>query len=350
MSSDDEQNWVDDDEGSQSGVDADANVAHGPDMQQQQQQEQQQEQEQIDLEENACTPTSILDLILAQKSNGVDGVRLSVHNEIATNLTMEDAPFFTCALQGLSHLAAVLYHRGIPRDQNLSVVSFSARGSRDRTPWQKTITVSPSEAALLAGFAETSQVLQQIESGVPIHWTPQNHAACPLDFRQKVRAVMEALCTSQLFVALPGPARMEIVQQTISSMSQIHLWPSVSSESGLWGGPCIIPPEQAAAWESAQTLTTKHNTVNADDGEERTVLSFRMAIVRLSRARRIARFMSRLTAGGAAVQLSRSLGCFSIIPTAGIFCAAFLSPIPAVLVISSLRLHQLLAKPQVPGS
>jgi hypothetical protein len=50
------------------------------------------------------------------------------------------------------------------------------------------------------------------------------------------------------------------------------------SESGLWGGPCIIPPEQAAAWESAQTLTSKHNTVNADDGETRTVLSFRMAI------------------------------------------------------------------------
>lgn len=345
MDSDEEDNWTSDGEA----VTEPEHADQEPDQAADQEPDQEQQEDQIEAVAGTPNPSTVLDLILLQRIHEESGVRLAFHNDIQSKIKMETTPYFACALQGLTNLAAVLHERGIPCDPDMAVASFSARGRSNHTPWQKQITVSPSEVALLAGYSATSKVLQRVQEGTPVLWTPQTHSSCPPQFRRKVRVVMAALCSSPFFMALPGPARVSIVHHTVGSMSRSQLWGPVTSESGLWGEPRVVQPEQAAAWKTAGALTSQGKKAAEEDGEHFPVFNLRIGFVRVGRLRRMANIMSRLTAGGAAVRLSRSLGCFSLLPTTGVFFAAFLSPVPALLLMSSFKLHQHINQPAAPG-
>lgn len=51
----------------------------------------------------------------------------------------------------------------------------------------------------------------------------------------------------------------------------------VCSESGLWGEPRVVQPEQAAAWQTAQALTSQGNKAGAQDGDQFPTFNFRIA-------------------------------------------------------------------------
>jgi len=48
---------------------------------------------------------------------------------------------------------------------------------------------------------------------------------------------MEALCTTGFFVALPGPARMAVVDHLMSDASRQQCWSNVSR----WAPPACVP-------------------------------------------------------------------------------------------------------------
>lgn len=50
----------------------------------------------------------------------------------------------------------------------------------------------------------------------------------------------------------------------------------VRSESGLWGEPRVVQPEQAAAWQTAHALTSKRIKAGEQDGEQFPVFNLRI--------------------------------------------------------------------------
>lgn len=68
----------------------------------------------------------------------------------------------------------------------LTAASLSSRGTNNGSPWQKSVTVSASDTAKLAGHPRTAKVLQHIEQGVPLQWARACHSAYPNSFKRKV--------------------------------------------------------------------------------------------------------------------------------------------------------------------
>mmetsp|Transcript_2400 Transcript_2400/g.7193 ORF Transcript_2400/g.7193 Transcript_2400/m.7193 type:complete len:268 (-) Transcript_2400:544-1347(-) len=256
-------------------------------------------------------------------------------------LSINQTPYFYCGLHGLANLAAYLHSRGLRCERVLTIASFSSRGANNDCPWEKGITVSASETAKLAGHQQTALVLQHIEQQVPLHWSRSQHSAYPDSFKSKMRPIMDALCSSKYFVALPGPARVAVVDLIVSEAAQDHFWSHVSCTSGIWGGPRVMEEGHAAAWAVAENLAVDISPGKSATEDQMPIYNFRMELVRPMQLRRFVRIMFRATAGSAAVHLSHSFGCAALLPNAGIFLAAFASPVPAALVMTSIKLHQM---------
>jgi hypothetical protein len=284
-----------------------------------------------------------------QRTDGDTGVRLTFHKDLANQITLQMAPYHFCGLRGNTALAAYLHSRGVSPDRPFQIASFSANGATDGSPWAKAIVVSPQETALLAGNDETAEVLALIEEGVPLHWSRDGHEFFPDSFRHKVQPLMDALVSSPGFAALPGPVRVSVVDILLADMARSLVWRSVPSTSGLWGGPREVPDGESDLWAIAERLPLQQGGTSGEgaaaaeeaEAEDLPAYQFRMGLASIGRRRYLLRVLGRVSTGAAAVHVARSFGCYSVLPQAGLFISGFLAPVPALLVLSSIKLHQL---------
>mmetsp|Transcript_6773 Transcript_6773/g.16869 ORF Transcript_6773/g.16869 Transcript_6773/m.16869 type:complete len:312 (-) Transcript_6773:408-1343(-) len=179
----------------------------------------------------AETSSSLLGLLLEQQANGVAGLRLSLHSTFADPLKMVQHPYHYCGMQNRLDLALWLYQSGLAVDV-LPVATVSADGVEGATRWNKTVSVTPQEAALIAGHAGAATALGHMEAGVPLAWSPQSHHRFPAPFRAEARQVVGALCSSPWFSALPGPARSSLVEGAVRDLARTRVWGMV--QAGWW--------------------------------------------------------------------------------------------------------------------
>jgi len=167
---------------------------------------------------------SLLDLLMRQQTRGEHGVRLSFHPELLSALALSTSPYHFCAVTGNTELACFLYNREVGLCRSITVASFSAAGANGSTPWRKAISVSASDAALLAGHSRTAHALSLAERGVPLHWSEEQHYKFPKDFRDKARTTISMLLGCQWFIELPGPARKAIVNVLMQRLTRTMVW------------------------------------------------------------------------------------------------------------------------------
>jgi hypothetical protein len=94
------------------------------------------------------------------------------HQELLAPLSLRDNPYHYCAVAGRPELAAYLYKNGIPCVSDMTVATFSAGGVEGESVWKKGLTLTPCEAALMAGNTVTAEVLKNIERLEPSHYHP----------------------------------------------------------------------------------------------------------------------------------------------------------------------------------
>eukprot|EP01025_Chloroclados_australasicus_P050539 TRINITY_DN5820_c0_g1_i2.p5 TRINITY_DN5820_c0_g1~~TRINITY_DN5820_c0_g1_i2.p5 ORF type:complete len:309 (-),score=32.07 TRINITY_DN5820_c0_g1_i2:3880-4806(-) len=172
------------------------------------------------------TDRSMLDILINQKLGQHDqkGIRVRFHQELIHKVKFEQFPYHYCALMGNDVLACYLYYKGVPLQAAIKVVSFASNGLNNETPWSKEVTVSPSEAALLAGHNSTCQTLQAIEKGIPLAWNRLHFQSYPESFRTQVCELMQDLIKSPWFIELPGSVRYRLVDIIINQMAEEEFW------------------------------------------------------------------------------------------------------------------------------
>eukprot|EP01026_Neomeris_dumetosa_P017022 TRINITY_DN1649_c0_g1_i1.p2 TRINITY_DN1649_c0_g1~~TRINITY_DN1649_c0_g1_i1.p2 ORF type:complete len:313 (-),score=32.74 TRINITY_DN1649_c0_g1_i1:2397-3335(-) len=172
------------------------------------------------------TDRSMLDILINQKlgQHEQKGIRVRFHQELIHKVKFEQFPYHYCALMGNDALACYLYFKGVPVQAAIKVVSFASNGLNNETPWSKEVTVSPSEAALLAGHNSTCQTLQAIEKGIPLAWSRNQFKQYPESFRSQVRELMESLIKSAWFIELPGSVRYRLVDLMVNQMAEEEFW------------------------------------------------------------------------------------------------------------------------------
>lgn len=167
---------------------------------------------------------SLLDLLMRQQTRGEHGVRLSFHPELLSALSLSSAPYHYCAVTGNTELACFLYSRDVGLCRSITVASFSASGANGSTPWRKAITVTATDAALLAGNSKTAQALGLAEQGVPLHWNAKDHHKFPKEFRDKARNILDTFLDCGWFIAFPGPARKVVIEHVMQHLCQALVW------------------------------------------------------------------------------------------------------------------------------
>jgi len=161
---------------------------------------------------------------MRQQTRGEHGVRLSFHPELLSALSLATAPYHFSAVTGNTELACFLYSRDVAICRNITVASFSASGANGATPWRKAITVTATDAALLAGHSKTAHALGLAERGVPLYWNEGDHHKFPKEFRDKARSVLDTLLGCDWFIALPGPARKLVIGHAMQHLCQALVW------------------------------------------------------------------------------------------------------------------------------
>lgn len=178
---------------------------------------------------------SLLDLLMRQQTRGEHGVRLSFHPELLCSLTLSAAPYHYCAVTGNTELVCFLYSRDVEQTRNITVASFSASGANGSTPWRKAISVTPTDAALLAGHSKTARALALSDRGVPLHWSRNGSNKFPKEFKEKARATITMLSKCHWFAKLPGTVRREVVDTVMRQLYRSIVWsfidPSVWEQS-----------------------------------------------------------------------------------------------------------------------
>ena len=104
--------------------------------------------------------------------------RLSFHQDLMTPLSFSFSPLHYAAVTGNTELVCYLYSEAggpFANGKNITVASFSAGGRNGQTKWRVPVGVAPSQAASLAGHADTAKALKYFESGIPLHWDRSLH-------------------------------------------------------------------------------------------------------------------------------------------------------------------------------
>eukprot|EP01023_Acetabularia_acetabulum_P003276 TRINITY_DN11384_c0_g2_i1.p1 TRINITY_DN11384_c0_g2~~TRINITY_DN11384_c0_g2_i1.p1 ORF type:complete len:314 (+),score=48.40 TRINITY_DN11384_c0_g2_i1:185-1126(+) len=172
------------------------------------------------------TDRSMLDILINQKlgQHEQKGIRVRFHQELIHKVKFEQFPYHYCALMGNDALACYLYYKGVPLQAAIKVVSFASNGLNNDTPWNKEVTVSPSEAALLAGHNSTCFTLQAIEKGIPLAWDRSVFKQYPEDFQKQVQEYLSGLMSSCWFIEMPGPVRTRLVDIAVNQMAEQEFW------------------------------------------------------------------------------------------------------------------------------
>ncbi|KAK9823100.1 hypothetical protein WJX72_000264 [[Myrmecia] bisecta] len=197
-------------------------------------------------------PRSLLELISTQQTGHGPGIRLEFREDLLASVTLDRWPYHYCAVHGLTDLAVHLYATGVQERPPICIAAFRSQGLQGKTPWQKTLSFSPSEVACLAGHEETAEILRLIQQGVPIHWTRGSHHAFPSAYKAQVRLLVEGCISCPAFYTLPRPAQQAVLEDVATSLARTTVWRHV--DKSLWNGchPDSIPHDQV---EAAAALT-----------------------------------------------------------------------------------------------
>mmetsp|Transcript_17777 Transcript_17777/g.30473 ORF Transcript_17777/g.30473 Transcript_17777/m.30473 type:complete len:300 (+) Transcript_17777:92-991(+) len=184
----------------------------------------------------AASFVSLLHLLSRQQSDpGGPGLKLALLPNLLKPLSVLSHPYHHCAATANTPLALYLARAHGPEvvaqlAELLVVANLTSRGVNGNTPWTKSMAVQPSEVARMAGHATTAAVLELLEKGTPLSWSPAIHHTLCSSFRDSAKRRMLALSSSPWFLALPGPARMEIIRVLFSELFLEEVWWAVSPE------------------------------------------------------------------------------------------------------------------------
>lgn len=175
---------------------------------------------------------SLIELLSQQQSapGGELGIRLSLHWDLLERLDLQKYPLFYCAATGNTALALHLYKNGHYSDQQVFIATLTSGGVNGQATWHKALAASPADVARLAGHARLGNVLDNIEAGVPLTWSPALHHMYPSVCRDQVKKLVRALCRSWWFIRLPGPARAMISRIAICDVCRAAAWGMVQVE------------------------------------------------------------------------------------------------------------------------
>ena len=115
--------------------------------------------------------------------------RLTFLPALVDRPTLEASPYTYCAVTNNLALCCLLHARNVLPQQPVVVAAFSAGGWAGVTPWQKRISVSSAETALMAGargFLCTSSMGSR-------HWASSLYV-CLEQLRTVLNASSEILC------------------------------------------------------------------------------------------------------------------------------------------------------------
>jgi len=215
---------------------------------------------------------TLLDLLRRQQTHGEAGVRMCFHQELLAPLSLRDNPYHYCAVAGRPELAAYLYKNGIPCVSDMTVATFSAGGVEGESVWKKGLTLTPCEAALMAGNTVTAEVLKNIERGIPLEWQRSMHSKFPASFKEEVEELVEALSQAAWFIGMPGPARLTVMDRTVTDMAREAVWGML--DPGFWevlGGEGEVEHELLGPGVESSTIETliKHWGKQPAKGQDR---------------------------------------------------------------------------------
>lgn len=77
--------------------------------------------------------------------------RLAFHNTLGQTIALDKDPLLYCAITGSTALAVYLVQHGAQKGHTMKVASFSSAGVEGATPWRKTLKLTASNIARLAG-------------------------------------------------------------------------------------------------------------------------------------------------------------------------------------------------------
>jgi hypothetical protein len=77
--------------------------------------------------------------------------RLRFHEDLLQRLSLDHQPYHFCATTGNVALPLFLHTNGLQPPRPVTVAAFAACGVQGTTPWRKDLSISSSEAAMLAG-------------------------------------------------------------------------------------------------------------------------------------------------------------------------------------------------------
>lgn len=112
------------------------------------------------------------------------------------------SPLHYAAVTGNTALACYLHSEegeDLNRTKAVTVASFAAGGRNGRTSWKIPVTVTPSQAASLAGHAITAKALKYFESGIPLTWDRKHHRKFKIsEFKHEVKTLSK--CIVHVFI------------------------------------------------------------------------------------------------------------------------------------------------------
>lgn len=274
---------------------------------------------------------SVLELCMAQQSDHQSGIRLSFNPEIADSITLEKLPYHYCAVTGNVNLAAFLYVQKVPFSKGITIANFAADGKDGSTPWKKPVMLSPLDIANMAGHRPAALVLALVGGQVPLHWSRDNHHSFPRSFKIQAKLSMEGLVSTPFFASLPGTARIQVVDNFMTSLAQETVWSSLSSE--VWAGQwqeCVGDDfEQAQQMPIAQQGGDK---VTADNAAMASY-QFQIRARQRNASRWGARWLLGLGVGLAAMETCNQLGCSDPGVNAAVLCAGLTQPVSTAICL-----------------
>mmetsp|Transcript_10990 Transcript_10990/g.31036 ORF Transcript_10990/g.31036 Transcript_10990/m.31036 type:complete len:296 (+) Transcript_10990:592-1479(+) len=167
---------------------------------------------------------TLMDLFKQQQQRGETGLSWGLHKDLMSTVAFQDDPYRFCAMAGRAELAAVLHARGVKHKGDTTAAYLTSAGVNGTTQWVKHLSFSPEELAMLAGHEQTARVLANIQRGIPLEWTRENHNEYPQSFKHQARGTLEALAGCSWFAGLPGTVRRAVVDLVMQDLASSMCW------------------------------------------------------------------------------------------------------------------------------